>query len=135
MFSKNIAKTSSRFGIDRRSFIRLVSAGSAFLAASKAQSPTYNVGVGYNTNPYTAASTALSACGQFPTNLAGQTVVIKPNLVVALPASSGATTDPRVVKAIVDLFDRGGRDHDSDRRSGAARTVFVLDSVRVYGRV
>jgi len=90
--------------IDRRSFIRLLAANSAFLAAVKASSsPPYYVGAGYSSDPYTAASTALSACGQFPNNLTGQTVVIKPNLLAPKPATSGATTDPRVVQAIVDL--------------------------------
>src|SRR5208337_11155 len=92
-------------GINRRSFIGLLAANSALLARAKAQStsPTYQVGVGYSSDPYTAASVALSASGQFPTNLVGQTVVIKPNLVVPKPSSTGATTDPNVVKAIVDL--------------------------------
>jgi uncharacterized protein (DUF362 family) len=91
-------------GIDRRSFIRLLAANSAILAAAKASSkPPFYVGVGYSSDPYTATSVALSACGQFPTNLAGQTVVIKPNLVVPQPSTSGATTDPHVVQAIVDL--------------------------------
>jgi len=90
--------------IDRRSFIGLMAANSAFLATAKAAAkPNFNVGVGYNTDSYTAAATALAACGQFPTDLAGQTVVIKPNLVAPMPASSGATTDPLVVQAIVDL--------------------------------
>jgi uncharacterized protein (DUF362 family) len=90
--------------IDRRKFIGLLAANSAFLAAAKASvKPSYHVGVGYSTDSYTAASVALSACGQFPASLAGQTVVIKPNLVAPLPASSGATTDPLVVQAIVDL--------------------------------
>lgn len=92
--------------MDRRKFVGLMAANSALLAgAAQAQNatPTYQVGVGYSSDPYTAASVALSASGQFPTNLAGQTVVIKPNLVDAEPSSSGATTDPYVVKAIVDL--------------------------------
>lgn len=100
-------------GIDRRSFIRSLAAGSAILAAAKPSksttTPTYQVGVGVSSNPstaastYAAAATALSACGQFPTNLAGITVVIKPNLVVPKVSSTGATTDPNVVKAIVDM--------------------------------
>jgi len=90
--------------IDRRSFIGLLAANSAFLAVTKASGkPNFNVGVGYSSDSYAAAATALSACGQFPANLAGRTVVIKPNLVAPLPASSGATTDPLVVQAIVDL--------------------------------
>jgi uncharacterized protein (DUF362 family) len=84
--------------------MQLLAVGSAALTAAKASSaPPYYVGVGSSSDPYTATSVALSASGQFPTNLAGQTVVIKPNLVVPKPASSGATTDPHVVQAIVDL--------------------------------
>jgi len=93
----------SRQAIDRRSFIRLMAANSALLAAGKAASSPYYVGVGHSSDPYTAASTALSACGQFPTNLTGQTVIIKPNLLVPRPSTTGATTDPMVAKAIVDL--------------------------------
>jgi uncharacterized protein (DUF362 family) len=91
-------------GIDRRSFIQLLAASPTLLASAAQSSGTsYKVGVGSSSDPYTAASVALSACGQFPTNLAGKTVVIKPNLVVPQPSTSGATTDPMVAKAIVDL--------------------------------
>ena len=113
MVSQIIAKTDSGkarvshavSGIDRRSFIRLLATNSALLAAAKPSAGhlTIYVGVGYSSDPYTAASVALSACGQFPINLAGRTVVIKPNLVVPKPSTSGATTDPLVAQAIVDL--------------------------------
>ena len=112
MFPDGVADAQSRkdrvsaaaSGINRRLFMRLVAANSAFVAASKASSkPPYYVGVGYSSDPYTATSVALAACGQFPANLTGQTVVIKPNLVVPKPSISGATTDPQVVQAIVDL--------------------------------
>ena len=109
MSLNNVTKTVSRRrrsgrGMDRRSFIGLLAANSSLLSAAKAASQgPYYVGVGYSSDSYTAASVALSACGQFPTSLAGKTVVIKPNLVAAKPASSGVTTDPLVVQAIVDL--------------------------------
>src|ERR1700691_970236 len=115
MLKQNIAGVNLRksevsravFGIDRRSFLRSLAVSSAILTAAKPSksgtTPAFQVGVGYSRDPYTAASTALSACGQFPANLAGQTVVIKPNLVVPKPSSSGATTDPHVVKAVVDM--------------------------------
>ncbi len=92
-------------GIGRRSFMQLLASNSALMAGTtkRASGSTYDVGVGYSSDPYTAASVALSASGQFPTNLAGQTVLIKPNLVVPEPSTSGTTTDPTVVKAIVDL--------------------------------
>lgn len=90
-------------GIDRRSFLGWLATNSALLAAVKTSTaPPYYVGAGYSSDPYSAASTALSACGQFPTNLAGKTVVIKPNLLAPLPSTSGATTDPNVARAIVD---------------------------------
>jgi uncharacterized protein (DUF362 family) len=98
--------------IGRRSFIEWLAANSAMLAAGErggstsgaaSQGPPYYVGAGHSTDPYTAASVALAACGQFPNHLAGRTVVIKPNLVIGAPASSGTTTDPHVVQAAVDL--------------------------------
>lgn len=89
--------------LGRRSFLRLIAANSALIASERENAPAYQVGVGSSSDPYTASSTALSASGQFPVNLAGQTVVIKPNLVAAKPSTSGATTDPMVVKAVVDL--------------------------------
>src|SRR5450631_367506 len=104
MLPHGVAETDSSNVIDRRSFLRLLAANSALLAAARAStSPPYYVGAGYSSDPYTAASVALSACGQFPTNLAGKTVVIKPNLLAPKPSTSGATTDPLVAKAIVDL--------------------------------
>jgi uncharacterized protein (DUF362 family) len=89
--------------MDRRSFIRMLAANSALVPSAKASGPPYTVGVGYSSDPYTGASVALSSCGQFPINLSGQTVVIKPNLVKPWASSTGATTDPMVVQAIVDL--------------------------------
>lgn len=89
-------------GMGRRSFLQLLAANSV-LRADQRSAVSYLVGAGSSTDPYTAASTALSACMQFPASLSGQTVVIKPNLVVARPSTSGATTDPMVVQAIVDL--------------------------------
>jgi uncharacterized protein (DUF362 family) len=92
------------FAIGRRSFLRLLASNSALLASAKASGkPSYYVGAGYSSDPYTATAAAIAACKQFPANLARQTVVIKPNLVLPLPSSSGATTDPHVAQAIVDL--------------------------------
>lgn len=87
--------------IGRRSFIQSLAAGSATLAAQSG--PAYAVGVGYSSDPHEAASRALSASGQFPASLAGRTVVIKPNLVWTAISSTGTTTDPQVVLAIVEL--------------------------------
>jgi uncharacterized protein (DUF362 family) len=97
-------KTEGGSGLGRRSFLQLLAANSSMLAAPKPRSGApYYVGVGYSSDPYTAAYTAVTASGQFPTSLAGQTVVIKPNLVAPLPSTSGATTDPQVVRAIVEI--------------------------------
>jgi len=89
--------------LGRRAFIQSLAATTGLLAADRQTSSGYVVGVGDSSDPYTAASQALAACNQFPTNLAGQTVVIKPNLASPQPSTSGKTTDPHVVQAIVDL--------------------------------
>lgn len=61
------------------------------------------VGVGSNTDPYQATLSSLTAAGTWPAAaINGKTVIIKPNLVAAMPASSGATTDPEVVRCVVD---------------------------------
>ena len=93
---------SSDLSLARRSFLQLVAAGSVCGAADGAGA-SYVVGAGYSSDPYTAASRALQASGQFPANLAGRTVIIKPNLVTASVSTTGTTTDPQVVRAIVDL--------------------------------
>jgi len=51
---------------------------------------------------YAATQRAIGASGEWPVTLAGRTVVIKPNLVAAKPSTSGVTTDPQVVRAVVD---------------------------------
>lgn len=101
--------------VGRGSFLQLVAAGvggllvhpQAALAAGprpRAGTSTYQVGVGNSSDPYAATQRAVTASGGWPpVSLAGQTVVIKPNLVTPKPSTSGATTDPQVVRAIVDL--------------------------------
>jgi uncharacterized protein (DUF362 family) len=96
--------------MDRRRFLQ---SGSAALAAASlpAHAATTNqiVGVGSNSDPYRATSAAIAATGTWPAaRLSGKTVFIKPNLVAALPASSGATTDPEVVRRVVDLALQAG---------------------------
>lgn len=84
-----------------------------------ATSPAYIVGVGNSSQAYLAARTAIAACGQFPAAaMAGQTVIVKPNLVIAEPSTTGITTDPEVVRAIVDLA----------LAAGAARIVIAEGS-------
>jgi len=63
----------------------------------------YRVGVGHDADAYHATQRALDASGEWPSVLvAGRRVVIKPNLVQPRPASTGSTTDPEVVRAVVD---------------------------------
>ena len=94
----------ARSGMDRRSFLQLLAADAALVGTAHAANPAYQVGVGSSSDPYTATQRAISASGQFPAAaIAGNPVVIKPNLVSPQPASSGITTDPQVVRAIVDM--------------------------------
>ena len=91
----------------RRAFLQSMAVPTAMLAGRRteaAASSGYVVGVGHSSKSYGAARTAIAASGQFPSAaIAGQTVIIKPNLVIASPSTSGITTDPEVVRAIVDL--------------------------------
>lgn len=59
------------------------------------------VGIKYGSDPYQTAMSAIASAGQFPA-VQGKTVVIKPNLVAGEAASTGVSTDPQVVRAIVD---------------------------------
>jgi uncharacterized protein (DUF362 family) len=107
---------------DRRSYLRLMAAGvfsSATpmdLATTTGDSPArsrptppagtgpYVVGVGSSTDPYTATQRAVSGGDQWPGSImAGRTVLIKPNLAAPKPSTTGVTTDPQVVRALVDL--------------------------------
>jgi len=58
-----------------------------------------------------AVRRAVDLAGGLPEIIgSGSTVIIKPNLVAARPPESGATTDPRVCKAIADMVrERGAR--------------------------
>jgi uncharacterized protein (DUF362 family) len=71
---------------------------------SPASATPYRVGVGKSADPYDATLRAINATGEWPSlQLAGKTVIIKPNLVYGIPADSGITTEPEVVRAMVDL--------------------------------
>ena len=87
--------------MNRRSFLRSVAALAAARGA-RGSSPSYIVGVGNSSDSYTATQTAITASGQFP-SVSGKTVIIKPNLVSGKPSNTGITTDPQLVRAIVDL--------------------------------
>ena len=87
-------------GFSRR---RLLQALAANVVLSGAPAK-YQVGVAKNSNPYDATRKAIQACGQWPAAaIAGKTVAIKPNLVTATPPEKGASVDPEVVRAVVDL--------------------------------
>ena len=104
--SKDLCADSSAgsSGLGRRSFLQFLATDAALMGAAQPAVSNYQVGVGTSSDPYTATQRAIAASGQFPAAaIAGNPVVIKPNLVSQLPASSGVTTDPQVVRAIVDM--------------------------------
>lgn len=95
----------------RRSFLQLLAADAALPVSSRlasAASP-YQVGIGNTTDPYQATLRAVAACGQWPAaSMSGKTVMIKPNLVAPEVSTTGITTDPQVVRALVDLALQAG---------------------------
>jgi len=69
-----------------------------------ADTAPYRVGIVKSSNPYTATLWAVDITGEWPSEeIADKTVVIKPNLVKDVTADTGTTTDPEVVRALVDL--------------------------------
>lgn len=100
-----------RSGITRRRFLQVTAGGLAWYLVrprAYARSP-YHVGIGRSSDPYTATQRAVAASQEWPgTGIAGHTVIIKPNLVTPKTASTGATTDPHVVRALVDLALKSG---------------------------
>lgn len=106
--------------IERRTFLRTGLAASlgALAVPRPGRAEGLRVGVGRDTSGYAAARRAVAASdGWPPVDLAGRTVIVKPNLVVPLPPASGATTDPEVVRAVVDLA-----------LEGDAREVLIVES-------
>jgi uncharacterized protein (DUF362 family) len=106
--------------ITRRRFLQLLGGGLAWLATGSrpASATTYRVGVGKLADPYAATRRAVEASGEWPTAaIASQKVIIKPNLVVRRTAETGVTTDPQVVRALVDLA-----------LESEARQVFIAES-------
>jgi uncharacterized protein (DUF362 family) len=109
----------SSFRFTRRAFLKTVGGGLACWMSprSTALASPYRVGLGCDEDPYLATIRAVTASGQWPSDsLAGRTVVIKPNLVVPMSAETGVTTDPEVVRALVDLS-----------LGGEARKVLVIE--------
>lgn len=91
----------------RRRFLQIAIGGCLAFAVRplrlQVASTTFNVGVGHSTDPYEATARAIDACGEWPSStLAGRRVIIKPNLVLGQSATTGITTDPEVVRAVVD---------------------------------
>ncbi len=106
--------------IDRRGFHQGGVASTLGVLASPrpGRADVFRVGVGRDTSGYAAARRAIEASGDWPpADLTGRRVLVKPNLVAALPAASGATTDPEVVRAVVDLA-----------LEGNAREVVIVES-------
>jgi uncharacterized protein (DUF362 family) len=102
--------------VNRRSFVQLLAAEAAipFTARLASGAGPYRVGVGGSADGYTATTRALAASGEWP-QVSGRTVVIKPNLVTTWPSTTGVTTDPQVVRAVV----------DQALASGAAKILIV----------
>ena len=108
----------------RRSFLQYLAADAALPLTQRfaAAAGSYQVGVGVSGDPYGATQRAITASGQWPAaSIAGQSVMIKPNLVSPKPSTSGATTDPQVVRAVVDMA----------LQAGAAQVLIVEGGVGV----
>src|SRR5687767_12463384 len=96
----------------------------------------YRVGIGRDTNAYAAAVRAIDASGEWPLlNVAGKVAVIKPNLVGKASAQSGITTDPEVVRAVVDRLLQDGAAYVlivETSPNGALFSECGYDSFRTY---
>ena len=95
--------------VDRRQFLQLSSAAALSVGLDKIRLPrtprgSYTVGVGHDTEGYAATLRAIQASeGWNPAGINCKRVIVKPNLVQPETADSGVTTDPEVVRAIVDM--------------------------------
>ncbi|MGD2179433.1 MAG: DUF362 domain-containing protein, partial [Anaerolineae bacterium] len=100
-----ISRPAARSGITRRRFLQLAGAGVTWLAAGqrRACAARYPVGLSHLADPYAATLAAVNHVEWPAAAVAGRRVVIKPNLVVPMTADTGVTTDPEVVRALVDL--------------------------------
>ena len=102
-------------GISRRQLLKVMAGGAVLWLTSPihnwfagttlgVNASNYRVGVGNLTDPYAATMKAVEASGEWPASrISGRTVVIKVNLVSGLATKYAANTDPRVVRALVDL--------------------------------
>jgi uncharacterized protein (DUF362 family) len=92
--------------INRRTFLQAGATGTFGLLAMPRlwAAGDYRVGVGRDTSGYAAAMRAITTSGGWPgAQISGRPVIIKPNLVSAMESTTGATTDPEVTRAVVDL--------------------------------
>ncbi|HEY6360288.1 MAG TPA: DUF362 domain-containing protein [Vicinamibacterales bacterium] len=100
--------------IHRRTFIKTGAACALGVFTDRATlwADGFRVGSARDTSGYAATRQAIEYAGDWPAaRIAGRRVIIKPNLVAALPSSTGATTDPEVTRAVVDLaLESGARD-------------------------
>jgi uncharacterized protein (DUF362 family) len=97
--------------VNRRTFLQAGATGAFGLLAMPRPlwAAAYHVGIGRDTSGYAAAVRAIAASGQWPgPQIAGRRVIIKPNLVSAMASTTGATTDPEVTRAVVDLAIESG---------------------------
>jgi len=120
--------TGVNVGWDRRGFLKLT--GGAMLYAGSggllAQTLPYRVGVGSGTDPYGATIRAIEATADWtPALTSGRRVIIKPNLVVGISASTGTITDPEVTRAIVDLALRDGASEVLIIEAGTTQAYFT----------
>lgn len=89
--------------------------------ARRGSAGDYRVGLKYGSDAYQTTLAAIESSGEFP-NVTGKKVVIKPNIVVGVPASTGVVTDPEVVRAIVDLC-----------LAGNASKVYIVEASGLAG--
>lgn len=92
--------------IGRRRFLQLTTAVLLHFATSnrRMSAAGYRVGVGKESDAYVATKRAINASGDWSSEaIAGRKLIIKPNLVIRARAETGITTDPEVVRAIVDM--------------------------------
>jgi uncharacterized protein (DUF362 family) len=91
-------------GWTRRKLLTVLSpAVTAILPRRLLAAGPYRVGIGRDANAYAATVRAIDASGEWPLlGVAGKVAIVKPNLVGKRGAQTGATTDPEVVRAVVD---------------------------------
>ncbi len=123
--------------IGRRHFLQMAAGGLAWLITGMRPvfASSYRVGVGKMAIPYAATIRAVEATGEWPsTAIFGKTVVIKPNLVVPMTDDTGVTTDPEVVRALVDLALQDGATQVCIIEGGFDRANFLACGYGFFDR-